>query len=69
MVLHYLGAWGCPPDLLARLSLPATASSRALLLALAWLVGQCRLFQRTLARLKLPLQLLHLLPPYPQVCL
>ena len=68
MVLHYLTIWGCPQDLLTRLSPPQpSTSSRPLLLALAWLVAQCRLFQRALARTQLPLQLLQLLPPFPQV--
>lgn len=67
MVLRYLTVWGCPPDLLARMSPPKAAPSRPLLLALAWLVAQCCLFQRALARTQLPLELLQLLPPYSQV--
>ncbi|KAF5838172.1 hypothetical protein DUNSADRAFT_3297 [Dunaliella salina] len=66
MVLRYLTVWSCPPDLLARISPPKAAPSRPLLLALAWLVARCCLFQRALARTQLPLELLQLLPPYSQ---
>jgi hypothetical protein len=67
MVLRYLNTWGCPSDLLARLHPVSAAPSRPLLLTLAWLVAQCGLFENAITRTQLPLQVLQLLPPYPQV--
>ena len=42
--------------------------SRPLLLALAWLTGHCRLYERELLRLHPAGPLRPLLPPLPEVC-
>ncbi|KAI8472194.1 MAG: hypothetical protein J3K34DRAFT_504425 [Monoraphidium minutum] len=65
LLLHLLASWGCPPGLAARLAAPHP-SSRALLLALAWLIAHCGLFERALAHLAPPRHLAPLLPPLPQ---
>ena len=67
MVAHYLEQWGCPAELLNRLRVGSSTCSRHLLLALVWLATDSGLFGRALSELEVPLQLLPLLPPYPQV--
>jgi hypothetical protein len=64
--MHCLSEWCCPTGLIAQLTLPH-CSSRAALLALAWLVAHAQLFDRALEQMQLPQQLLPLLPPYPEV--
>lgn len=66
LLLHCLSAWGCPPGLVAQLTLPQP-SSRAALLALCWLIAHARLFDRAMQQMQLPPHLLPLLPPYPEV--
>lgn len=68
LLLHCLSEWGCPAGLVAQLTLPQP-SSRAVLLALCWLIAHAQLFDRALQQLQLPQHLLPLLPPYSQVCM
>ncbi|GBF92202.1 hypothetical protein Rsub_05284 [Raphidocelis subcapitata] len=65
LLLHLLASWGCPPRLLAHLATPHP-SSRAALLALAWLSADCRLFERALAAARPPDDPSPLLPPQEQ---
>jgi hypothetical protein len=67
LLLHCLLEWGCSAGLVAQLTLPQP-SSRAVLLALCWLIAHAQLFDRALQQLQVPHHLLPLLPPYPQVC-
>jgi hypothetical protein len=65
LLAHLLAFRGCPPGLAARAA-GVHASSRVLLLALAWLVAAAGVFDRAFDRLRLPSELLPLLPPLPQ---
>ena len=82
MVCHYLEEWGCPQGLVDDIAAPLdhfieseldietsypALPSRCLLLALAWLTGHCRLFERELERLQPNFEQLIMLPPFPEV--
>lgn len=68
MVYVYLKEWGCPAAIVQALDPTGPPiSSRDLLLALAWLVGHGRVFQRLVSLRAPSLDDLMQLPPYPEV--
>ena len=67
-MLHYLTAWQCPQQLLARMLVPAAAlSSRVLLLVLGWLTVRSGVLTRALQRHATGADSLVPLPPFTQV--